>query len=83
MHPVQIRIIATNKLSPNHFRLINGGQRKEQYVRAVFNNPVGQVLRQMKWVLGGSLLLVLLVGITIWLLVRALFHEKKIAEHQK
>ncbi len=52
---------------------------KEQYVRAVFDNPVGYVFVQMKWVLAGSVLLVILVALIIWLLLKALFYEKKLA----
>ncbi len=51
----------------------------ERFVRAVFQNPVGYVMRQMKWVLLGSLLLIFLVACCIGLLVKALFHEKKLA----
>jgi two-component system phosphate regulon sensor histidine kinase PhoR len=52
---------------------------KEQYVRAVFDNPVGYVFNQMKWVLAGSLLLVIAVALSIWLLLKALFYEKRLA----
>ncbi len=52
---------------------------KEQYVRAVFDNPVGYVFVQMKWVLAGSVLLVILVALVTWLLLKALFYEKKLA----
>lgn len=51
----------------------------ERYVRAAFKNPIGYVMWQMKWILGGSLLLILLVGCCIGLLLKALFHEKKLA----
>jgi two-component system phosphate regulon sensor histidine kinase PhoR len=52
---------------------------KEQYVRVIFDNPVGYVFTQMKWVLGGSLLLVVLVALSTWLLLKALFYEKRLA----
>lgn len=52
---------------------------KEQYVRAVFDNPVGYVFVQMKWVLAGSLLLIVLVALSIWLVLKALFYEKRLA----
>lgn len=50
----------------------------EQYTRVVFENPVAYVFIKMKWILAGSFLLVALVGFTIWLLLKALFHEKKL-----
>ncbi|MFT4154509.1 sensor histidine kinase [Parafilimonas sp.] len=50
----------------------------EQYVRAVFKNPVSYVLFQMKWVLAGSLLLILLVGCCLMLLIKALLKEKRL-----
>jgi two-component system phosphate regulon sensor histidine kinase PhoR len=52
---------------------------EEQYVRAAFGNLVGYVFAKMKWILAGSLLLVVLVALCIWLLLKALFHEKKLA----
>lgn len=51
---------------------------KDQYVRAVFDNPVDYVLGKMKRILSGSIALVFLVTICIWLLLKALFHEKKL-----
>jgi two-component system, OmpR family, phosphate regulon sensor histidine kinase PhoR len=51
----------------------------ERYIRAVFENPVGYVFSQMKWILGGSLLLVVLVALCIGLLAKALFREKRLA----
>lgn len=51
----------------------------EQYVRAVFESPMGYVFTKMKWVLAGSLFLFVLVSLCIWLLLKALFHEKKLA----
>lgn len=50
----------------------------EKYVRAVFNNPVGFVISEMKWVLAGSLLLIILIGFCIGLLVRAFLNEKRL-----
>jgi two-component system phosphate regulon sensor histidine kinase PhoR len=50
----------------------------ERYVRAVFNNPVNFVIGEMKWVLAGSLLLIILVGFCIGLLVRAFLNEKRL-----
>lgn len=49
-----------------------------QYVRAVFDNPVEYVLGKMKRILLGSVLLVALVILCVWLLLKALFHEKKL-----
>ncbi|WP_126972747.1 sensor histidine kinase [Gynurincola endophyticus] len=50
----------------------------ERYVRAVFNNPVNFVIGEMKWVLAGSLLLIILVAFCIGLLVRAFLNEKRL-----
>lgn len=63
------------KAFPTHKWWVKG----EQYVRAVFDNPDRYVLARMKWILAGSLLLILLVALCIWLLLKALFHEKKMA----
>ncbi|SJZ60472.1 sensor histidine kinase [Sediminibacterium ginsengisoli] len=52
---------------------------EEQYVRAVFPNPVGYVLSQMKWILGGALLLILLVAWCIGMLIIALLREKRLS----
>jgi signal transduction histidine kinase len=52
---------------------------EEQYVRGIFETPSGYVFGKMKWILAGSLLLVVLVAFCIWLLLKALFHEKKLA----
>ncbi|MDI9311496.1 MAG: HAMP domain-containing sensor histidine kinase [Limnohabitans sp.] len=54
-------------------------KQEEQYVRTFFENPVGYVFSKMKWILAGSLLLIVLVALSIWLLLKALFHEKKLA----
>ncbi|TAJ53987.1 MAG: HAMP domain-containing histidine kinase [Chitinophagaceae bacterium] len=51
----------------------------EQYVRVVFENPIGYIFVKMEWILAGSLLLIILVALCIWLLLKALFHEKKLA----
>ncbi len=51
----------------------------ERHIRAVFHNPIGYVLAQMKWIVGGSLLLVVLVALCIGLLIKALFREKRLA----
>lgn len=54
-------------------------EQEEQYIRVLFENPVSYVYSQMKWILAGSLLLIVLVAFCIWLLLKALFHEKKLA----
>lgn len=51
---------------------------KEQYVSAVFKNPFSYVMGQMKWILAGSLFLIILVAVSLLLLLKALFHEKKL-----
>jgi two-component system, OmpR family, phosphate regulon sensor histidine kinase PhoR len=53
--------------------------KQEQYVRSIFESPLNYVFTKMKWLLIGSLLLVVLVGFCIWLLLKALFHAKKLA----
>ena len=52
-------------------------KQEEQYIRAVFDSPIRHVLSKMIWILAGSLLLVFLVSFCIWLLLKALIHEKK------
>lgn len=49
------------------------------YVSTVFENPNGYIFAKMKWIFCGSLCLIVLVGLCIWLLLKALFHEKKLA----
>jgi signal transduction histidine kinase len=51
----------------------------EQFVRVVFTNPIGFVLHELKWVLVGSLLLVILVALCISMLTSALLREKKLS----
>lgn len=51
----------------------------EQFVRAVFTNPIGFVLYELKWVLAGALLLIILVALCISLLTSALLKEKKLS----
>lgn len=51
----------------------------EQFVRVVFTNPIGFVLYELKWVLAGSLVLVVLVALCISMLTSALLREKKLS----
>lgn len=51
----------------------------EQFVRAVFSDPQRYVIRKMKWILGGSLLLIVLVALSIGLLIKALLQEKRLS----
>ncbi len=54
-------------------------EQEEQYIRGIFETPSGYVFDKMKWILAGSLLLIVLVAFSTWLLLKALFHEKKLA----
>jgi signal transduction histidine kinase len=63
------------KAHPTH----KWGANDEKFVRAVFENPAQYVIAKMKWTVIGSLLLIVAVAFCIWLLLRALFHEKKLA----
>lgn len=51
----------------------------EQFVRVVFTNPIGFVLYELKWVLIGALLLVVLVAVCVSMLASALLREKKLS----
>lgn len=52
---------------------------EDQYVRAVFGNPSGYVVSEIKWILGGSLFLIILVGLGTGWLLKALFREKRLS----
>lgn len=50
-----------------------------KFVRAAFYSPINYVLVSMKWILAGSLLLIILVAFCIFTLLKAVFREKKLA----
>lgn len=52
---------------------------EDQYVRAIFSDPVGYVAAEMKWILGGSLFLIILVGLSSGWLLKAFFREKRLS----
>ncbi len=51
----------------------------EKYIRAIFEKPTSFVIREMRWILTGSLLLIVLVACCIVWLIKALFNEKRLA----
>jgi signal transduction histidine kinase len=50
----------------------------EQYVRAVFTNPIGFIRYDLRWIFTGSVMLIILVAACISLLTSALWKEKKL-----
>ena len=53
--------------------------KENNYVRAVFYSPGGYIWSNLKWVLTGSIALILLIGCCIYLLLASLFREKKLS----
>jgi two-component system phosphate regulon sensor histidine kinase PhoR len=54
-------------------------EKEQQYIRVVFESPIGYLFSKMKWVMALSLLLIFLVAFCIWMLLKALLYEKKLA----
>lgn len=52
---------------------------EEKYVRALFGPPTGYLLRQLGWVLGGSVILLIIVGCTLYYLIAIIRREKKLS----
>lgn len=52
---------------------------KQQYVRAMFTNPVFYVLERMGLMFAGSLLLIVVVALSLFWIVRLLFAEKRLS----
>ncbi|WP_158796173.1 cell wall metabolism sensor histidine kinase WalK [Pedobacter sp. L105] len=52
---------------------------KQQYVRAMFTNPVSYVLERMGLMFAGSLLIIVVVALSLLWIVRLLFAEKRLS----
>ncbi|CAM3702198.1 cell wall metabolism sensor histidine kinase WalK [Mucilaginibacter galii] len=53
--------------------------KKDHYVRAMFINPSGYIVSKLGFMVGGSLVLVLMVGFSLFYLLRSLLTEKKLS----
>lgn len=51
----------------------------EQYVRAMFRNPVGYIVSQMGWLFVSTVTLIGLVACCIYLLLKTLYREKRLS----
>jgi len=51
----------------------------QQFVRAMFNNPLGYIVSRMGFMFTGSLLLILVVAFSLVYLTRLLFNEKRLS----
>jgi two-component system phosphate regulon sensor histidine kinase PhoR len=67
-YPVITRAYVTYKRNKN-----------DHYVRAMFVNPSGYIISRLGFMVGGSLVLVLMVGFSLFYLLRSLLTEKRLS----
>jgi two-component system phosphate regulon sensor histidine kinase PhoR len=67
-YPVITRAYITYKRNKN-----------DHYVRAMFVNPSGYIISRLGFIVGGSLVLILMVGFSLFYLLRSLLTEKKLS----
>lgn len=53
--------------------------KQDHYVRAMFVNPSGYIVSRLGFMVGGSLVLVLMVGFSLFYLLRSLLTEKRVS----